>query len=86
MAGGGTQPPGAYKDVDLVMEQSRDLVETVHTFRQIVNVKGDQPRGEGQKIGNGHHRNGDPRCAEGLARRAVLRVRWMRCAARRCCY
>ncbi len=36
--------PGAYKDVDLVMEQSRDLVETVHTFRQIVNVKGtDQP-------------------------------------------
>ena len=33
--------PGAYKDVDLVMEQSRDLVETVHTFRQMVNVKGD---------------------------------------------
>jgi tRNA-splicing ligase RtcB len=33
--------PGAYKDVDLVMEQSRDLVEVVHTFRQIVNVKGD---------------------------------------------
>ena len=32
--------PGAYKDVDLVMEQSADLVETVHTFRQIVNVKG----------------------------------------------
>jgi tRNA-splicing ligase RtcB len=33
--------PGAYKDVDLVMEQSQDLVEVVHTFRQIVNVKGD---------------------------------------------
>ena len=33
--------PAAYKDVDLVMEQSRDLVEVVHTFRQIVNVKGD---------------------------------------------
>ena len=33
--------PGAYKDVDLVMEQSKDLVEVVHTFRQIVNVKGD---------------------------------------------
>ena len=32
--------PGAYKDVDLVMEQSADLVEIVHTFRQIVNVKG----------------------------------------------
>ena len=33
--------PGAYKDIDLVMEQSRNLVEVVHTFRQIVNVKGD---------------------------------------------
>ena len=33
--------PGAYKDIDTVMEQSKDLVETVHTFRQIVNVKGD---------------------------------------------
>ncbi len=32
--------PGAYKDVDLVMEQSKDLVEVIHTFRQIVNVKG----------------------------------------------
>ena len=33
--------PGAYKPIDLVMEQSKDLVEIVHTFRQIVNVKGD---------------------------------------------
>ena len=33
--------PGAYKDIDTVMEQSRDLVEIVHTFNQIVNVKGD---------------------------------------------
>ena len=32
--------PGAYKDVDLVMEQSAGLVEVLHTFRQIVNVKG----------------------------------------------
>ena len=32
--------PGAYKDIDLVMEQSQDLVEVIHTFRQIVNVKG----------------------------------------------
>ena len=32
--------PGAYKDIDLVMEQSKELVEIVHTFRQIVNVKG----------------------------------------------
>ena len=33
--------PAAYKDIDLVLEQSKDLVEVVHTFRQIVNVKGD---------------------------------------------
>ena len=33
--------PGAYKDIDLVMEQSRDLVEVVHEFRQVLNVKGD---------------------------------------------
>ena len=33
--------PGAYKDIDLVMAQSSDLVETVHTLRQAVNVKGD---------------------------------------------
>ena len=32
--------PGAYKDIDDVMEQSSDLVDVVHTFRQIVNVKG----------------------------------------------
>ena len=32
--------PGAYKDIDLVMEQSQDLVEVIHTFRQVVNVKG----------------------------------------------
>ena len=32
--------PAAYKDVDRVIEQSADLVEVVHTFRQIINVKG----------------------------------------------
>ena len=32
--------PGAYKDIDLVMEQSSDLVDVIHNFRQIVNVKG----------------------------------------------
>ena len=32
--------PGAYKDIDLVMEQSAGLVEVLHTFHQIVNVKG----------------------------------------------
>ncbi len=39
---GHTGPPTVCnKDVDLVMEQSKDLVEIVHTFRQMFNVKGD---------------------------------------------
>lgn len=33
--------PEAYKSIDQVMEDSSDLVEVVHQFRQIVNVKGD---------------------------------------------
>jgi tRNA-splicing ligase RtcB (3'-phosphate/5'-hydroxy nucleic acid ligase) len=33
--------PGAYKDVDVVMQDAADLVEIRHTLRQIVNVKGD---------------------------------------------
>ncbi|MBG6182382.1 tRNA-splicing ligase RtcB [Arthrobacter sp. CAN_A214] len=33
--------PGAYKDIDVVMEDARDLVGIRHTLRQIVNVKGD---------------------------------------------
>jgi tRNA-splicing ligase RtcB len=33
--------PGAYKDIDEVMEQSRELVRVEHTLKQIVNVKGD---------------------------------------------
>jgi tRNA-splicing ligase RtcB len=33
--------PAAYKDIDVVMEDARDLVEIQHTLRQIVNVKGD---------------------------------------------
>ena len=33
--------PAAYKDIDVVMEDARDLVEITHTLRQIVNVKGD---------------------------------------------
>ena len=32
--------PGAYKDIDTVMANQADLVEVVHTLRQIVNVKG----------------------------------------------
>jgi len=33
--------PGAYKDIDRVMENARDLVRIDHTLRQIVNCKGD---------------------------------------------
>ncbi len=33
--------PGAYKDIDEVMEQSKDLVTIEHTLRQVLNVKGD---------------------------------------------
>jgi tRNA-splicing ligase RtcB len=33
--------PGAYKDVDVVMADSADLIEVRHTLRQIVNVKGE---------------------------------------------
>jgi RNA-splicing ligase RtcB len=34
------EAPGAYKDIDAVMEAQRDLVEPVHTLRQILNYKG----------------------------------------------
>ena len=33
--------PSAYKPIDVVMHDARDLVEVVHELRQIVNVKGD---------------------------------------------
>jgi tRNA-splicing ligase RtcB len=32
--------PQAYKDIDVVMQDAKDLVEITHTLRQIVNVKG----------------------------------------------
>ena len=32
--------PSAYKDIDMVMENSKELVEIKHTLKQIVNVKG----------------------------------------------
>lgn len=32
--------PGAYKDIDQVMENQSDLTRVLHTLRQIVNVKG----------------------------------------------
>lgn len=34
------EAPGAYKDIDRVMANQSDLVETVHTLRQVVCVKG----------------------------------------------
>ena len=33
--------PEAYKPIETVMHDARDLVEVVHTLRQIINVKGD---------------------------------------------
>jgi tRNA-splicing ligase RtcB len=32
--------PGAYKDIDQVMADSADLVEIIHTLRQVANYKG----------------------------------------------
>ena len=32
--------PGAYKDIDAVMADSSDLVDIVHTLKQVVCVKG----------------------------------------------
>ena len=32
--------PAAYKDIDQVMENQTDLVEVVHTLKQVVCVKG----------------------------------------------
>ena len=33
--------PGAYKDIDEVMENSKELVKVEHTLRQVINIKGD---------------------------------------------
>ena len=38
--GGIDEIPGAYKDIDVVMENQSDLVEIVHTLKQVVCVKG----------------------------------------------
>jgi len=32
--------PGAYKDIDAVMANQSDLVEVVHTLKQVMCVKG----------------------------------------------
>ncbi len=34
------ETPGAYKDIDAVMEAQKDLVEVVHTLKQVLCVKG----------------------------------------------
>ncbi|MCA8920103.1 MAG: RtcB family protein, partial [Planctomycetes bacterium] len=34
------ETPMAYKDIDAVMEAQKELVEVVHTLKQIVCVKG----------------------------------------------
>lgn len=34
------ESPAAYKDIDRVMDAQSDLVEIVHTLRQVANVKG----------------------------------------------
>ena len=34
------ETPAAYKDIDAVMEAQKDLVEVVHTLKQVVCVKG----------------------------------------------
>ena len=33
--------PGAYKDIDTVIERSADLVRVDHVLKQVLNVKGD---------------------------------------------
>lgn len=33
--------PGAYKDIDVVMENSKDLVKVSHVLRQVLNLKGE---------------------------------------------
>ena len=32
--------PGAYKNIDAVIENSKELVNVVHTLHQVLNVKG----------------------------------------------
>ncbi len=32
--------PAAYKSIDEVMDNQSDLVEVIHTLRQVINVKG----------------------------------------------
>ncbi len=41
LQGAARRDPGAYKDIDEVMEHASDLVEVKYVLRQFVNVKGD---------------------------------------------
>ncbi len=34
------ETPGAYKDIDQVMAAQKDLVEIVHTLKQVICIKG----------------------------------------------
>ena len=34
------ETPGAYKDIDTVMAAQKDLIEPIHTLRQVICVKG----------------------------------------------
>ena len=40
LAGVVDEIPGAYKDIDVVMADQSDLVEVLHTLRQVLNYKG----------------------------------------------
>jgi tRNA-splicing ligase RtcB len=35
------EAPGAYKDIDIVIERQRDLIEVMHTLQPVMTVKGD---------------------------------------------
>jgi tRNA-splicing ligase RtcB len=35
------EAPGAYKDIDIVIERQRDLIEVMHTLRPVMTLKGD---------------------------------------------
>lgn len=42
--------PGAYKDIDEVLANQRDLTETLHTLKQMVCVKGSGQRSAGEGL------------------------------------
>ncbi len=52
--------PGAYKSIDQVIEQQRDLVEVVARLKQVVCVKAERSSDPA-----GRNRGGPPRCPHG---------------------